>query len=697
MDGALPERVYTVLCPFGGIGAGALGFLQAETRLFGVRARFRCVGSLDLDALACEGFRYLTGAPAWVCDIAKLPPVQLLAWVGEEAPDVVFMSPPCKSFSKLTNKKARQSAKYKAMSRLVLDWVRTMLAAWSKRPPRLVLLENVPGIATLGKELLAEVRRLLRAAGYVVSPGESHDCGELGGLAQHRQRYLLVARHQPQVSALLYQPRKLPLKTIGEVLGPLPLPGDEAAGPLHTIPRISLLNWWRLSLIPPGGDWRDIPGTVPEGKTRNEVFRRYRTVAWAEVSPTITGVGANAVEYVGDPRLDLGPSAHTNLYMMAPWGEPARTVTGGTRPGGGALSGADPRVESQRFGMNMRVAAWAMPSWTITGATDVQAGAPSVADARLGADNPNRHEMKFAVQGWDAPARTVTGTDTRVGSGAPCAADPRVPSAFKAGYGVNGWDESIGTVIGESYVPNGAFSVADPRIASARRGRWGVGGWDGASTTVTGNARSTTGTFSVADPRVPTAYDRCYGVMPWDVVSNTVAGSSDVGCGAYAVADPRLTCKVRNGFYGVLDWGEPAWTITGSLQIDNGPAAVSDPRVPGSPALRVRYFARNLKSRPPFALVLPTEDGTWHRPLTTLELAVLQGLPTHVDGKPLRLRGSSAKVREHIGNAVPVGSARAIAEQMLQTLVGSDVERWALGGGGGDVWVDGPAREAVLQ
>lgn len=157
-DGNLPERVYTVFCPFGGIGFGALGFLGAETRLFGVRARFKCLGSLDLDALACKGFRYLTGAPAWECDIATLTPVQLLAWVGEEAPDVVFMSPPCKSFSKLTNKKARLSEKYKVMSRLVLDWTRTMLAAWSKRPPRLVLLENVPGIATLGKALLAEVR-----------------------------------------------------------------------------------------------------------------------------------------------------------------------------------------------------------------------------------------------------------------------------------------------------------------------------------------------------------------------------------------------------------------------------------------------------------------------------------------------------------------------------------------------------------
>lgn len=616
MDGAvhdLIERTYTVLAPFGGIGLGMLGFLAAETRLFGVRARFRCLGSLDFDALACKGFRYLTGAPAWECDIAKLTAVQLLEWVGAEAPDVVFMSPPCKSFSKLTNKKARESEKYRVMSRLVLDWTRVMLAAWSKRPPRLVLLENVPGIATLGKALLAEVRRLLRAAGYVVSPGESHDCGELGGLAQHRQRYLLVARHAAQVTSLLYQPRKLPMKTIGDVLGPLPLPGDAAAGPMHKLPRISLLNWWRLSLIPPGGDWRDIPGTVVKGKTRRQVFRRYRTLAWSEVSPTITGVGSNAVEYI-----------------------------------------ADERVRSTRFGMNMRVAGWASASWTITGATDVQAGAPSVADPRI----PSARRGRYGVAGWGSAGTTVTG-NARATTGTFSVADPRVPSAFKAGYGVAGWAESIGTITGEAYVPNG--------------------------------------TFSLADPRVSTAYDRGYCVLGWDEVSPTIAGASWVGCGAYAAADPCLTCKVRNGFYGVLDWTLPGWCVTGSLQIDNGPAAVSDPRVPGSPMLLVRFYGRDLKSRPPFALVLPTADGTWHRPLTSLELFVLQGGPTHIDGKPVHLTGSSAKVREHIGNGVPVGAARAIAEQMLMTLVGSDAEQWVLGGGGGAVWVDGPSREAVLQ
>jgi len=69
------------------------------------------------------------------------------------------------------------------------------------------------------------------------------------------------------------------------------------------------------------------------------------------------------------------------------------------------------------------------------------------------------------------------------------------------------------------------------------------------------------------------------------------------------------------------------------------------------------------------AQVVPTRDGTWHRPLTTLELAALQGLPITVNGSPLILAGNSASAwRERIGNAVPVGAASAIARHMLLTL-----------------------------
>lgn len=62
-------------------------------------------------------------------------------------------------------------------------------------------------------------------------------------------------------------------------------------------------------------------------------------------------------------------------------------------------------------------------------------------------------------------------------------------------------------------------------------------------------------------------------------------------------------------------------------------------------------------------------DGTWHRPLTTLELAVLQSFPHEIDGMPLVLAGTShTRWREAIGNAVPPLAALKVAEQLARAL-----------------------------
>ena len=89
--------------------------------------------------------------------------------------------------------------------------------------------------------------------------------------------------------------------------------------------------------------------------------------------------------------------------------------------------------------------------------------------------------------------------------------------------------------------------------------------------------------------------------------------------------------------------------------------------------------------------VITAEDGTWHRPFTTLELACLQSLldPEHhllvedmqrwarslgnevaFDRFSLAFDGTSDQVwREQIGNAVPSDSAEAIADEMGRTLL----------------------------
>ena len=568
-------RTFSAGFLFCGLGAGALGFLDASSRLGPNSATFENVGGVDLDPLSCADFEMLTGGEATQADLATMQPAELRAAWGQRAPDAVFLSPPCKGFSRLLGIEASKAEKYQALNRLVLQGINLVLSTWEQGPAVLVL-ENVPGVTTRGAELLAQVRDLLARDGYVFHEG-FHDCGKVGGLAQHRRRFLMVARRRDLVPDFIYRPPEKRVRGCGEVLGGLPLPADPDAGALHRLPGISWMNWVRLALIPAGGDWRDLPR---EGELDH-----------------------------------------------APWR--------------GSLGVQD----------------WKGPAKTVRGSANVRTGPAAVADPRiaLGATAENASSFKgrpglMGIRGWDQPLPTVTGSASVSGS-------------------------------------NGVAAVSDPRLLSPLR---------------PGQARRE-------------IFAR-HGIARWEDAVGVVAGSGSNGVSG--VADPRvgLSCSPRAGAYGVLPWDAPSGTVTGSISIDNRPAAVADPlaiadrQVPGTygaldlgDALgRVEGRARPPRGRVPI-IISPT-DGAWHRPLTTLELAALQGLPATVRGKPLELAGTSVtRWRERIGNAVPVGAGRAIAESVLTALLAS-ATGWFLMPGGSEVWVrkaDGftyePTTEAVLH
>ncbi len=626
MNAPIEPAVYTALFPFCGLGAGARGFLTARSSLLGRGASFRLLGGIDNDREACADFETLTGAPALCADIHTLTPAELRAFAGDESPDVVFSSPPCKGMSALLSAEKARLPKYQKLNRLVFDWVKLMLTTW-KTPPRLFLLENVPRIVSRGKRFLKAVRKMLKGAGFYLHEG-LHDCGELGNLAQHRQRYLMVARHPRRTPPLLYQPAKQRVRACGEVLGDLPLPNDPAAGPLHVMPRLSWLNWVRLALIPAGGDWRDLEGVLASGQARREVHRRHHVGKWEAPAATVAGTGSNGPSAVADPR----PTWNSTSLGVRGWEEPSHTVTGNARPSTGAFSVADPR-----FGNVERVVPWDKPTGTVTTSPAPSSGAIAVADPRLfvHANNPNAHRNKHTVGDWNEPAKTVIGA-TRPGSGAPSVGDPRPREWFHHAYRVVPWSEPAPAVTGHGS-PSGAASVADPRVKSA--------------------------------------YDHGYAVLRWDEPSSTIAGGSAAGQGAYSIADVRVT-NGRNGTLGVIPWDEAAKTVTGEASVTGGSFAVADPRVPDAPPVMI---IRDVTKPPPVVPVIIAADGTWHRPLTTLELAVLQGLPSVLNGKPLQLAGTSvSRWRERIGNAVPEPAARAIAGQMLQVLLSADGDRFTL-------------------
>lgn len=763
-----------LVCTFGGGAGGASGFQRAKASLFGLESEFELVGSFDKDPYACAAFEYLTGVAQVCIDARELTPCMMRDFYGKKSPYAIHGSPPCVGYSKLLSTKKSKTKKYQLYNELALVNTRLIIETWGDDLPAFVLYENVPNIKARGKVLLAEVRRLLVAAGYVIQDG-FHECRKVGNLAQRRKRWFLVARNPEKVPAFLYLPPNKPGKVCADVLDELPMPNDPAGGPMHMLPEISALNWWRLWAIPAGGDWRDL--LPDDGTPRRARFRRHHLEKWTEPSVTIGGTGSNGPCGVADPRdiarqtrfdqldkvtpwnessgaiadsierhkevigwqdcarvetdrvapstnqqtllgLNLSSNAHLNLYKVTPADEPTGAVTGARRPGQGAVSIAAPT--NWHHG-SLGVFGWEEAAPTVTGAagrpttgrSSVAAPVPLALEPQAG--NAGRHYDKYAVRPWDMEALTVHGA-TRVGSGAPSVAQPLATkdTTFHEGAGI---------------------------------GRWGVLAPGDMSSTVTANARLNTGPFSIA-AAVPTpldlipaeeCYDKAYAVIDRNAdPSNAIAGNSAVGCGTYSITDDipapldlTLDCAPRAGAYGVI--AEVAPTVTGSASIDNSAVAIADAKPIQPPFVVLSYEQAKLvadghvvapfaivdpdypneplaivedMAKPPFRwvetrtkrgkvrrrkvvvpLVLISADGTWHRPLTTLELGVLQGLEWKHRGRPLDFGGGSTKQRELIGNMVPSPVGEAMALQMLVAGLASEQGCYFMAGGGGGLWV----------
>lgn len=655
---------------FAGVGGGSLGSAKARISWLGVQGKIRNIGAIDCDPMACEDYRNFTGSDITCMDLFDLEqyrafhgseppaewreatPADIRAAAGGECPDIVFTSPPCKGFSGLLPNKSAGSDKYQSLNRLTVRSIRLTLEAFAAAPPRILLLENVPRIKSRGAELLAEIKDLLKKHGYACHDAD-HDCGEIGGLGQRRRRYLLIARHITRCKPFVYQPPTRRLKSIGDIIGPLPLPDDPSMGPMHRLPRLKFLTWLRLALIPAGGDWRDLQKIAPEEYRLMHEPRGggpWGVQEWEQQSGTVTGSasvkGSNSVAGA-DPRLSMqgdGYGGSPGLYGVNEWSEPAPAVTGSASVSSSNCPSAiaDPRLDpkSPKFNHAYKINPCDKSSDTVAGGTGPSAGGICINDSRLPESKgvfPNR----FRVVRWDGHSPVVTG-DTDVQCGAPSINDPRLNHQPRPGnYGVLRMDETCGAVVGGQGVgvSNGPQAIADTRLDSdSRSGYMRVLGMDEVSPAVIGAARTTAsnGPSVLADHRLGCApREGTYGVMPYDDASQTVIGGMNVHACQAAIQDPRLGCS------------------------PSGPGAVADVRIPGN----------NERLDPPPVII--SLDGTWHRPLTTMELLALQSFPLHrADGSAVVLAGrSDSKWRERIGNAVPPESSRRMHEQILLALL----------------------------
>ncbi|HEP8761474.1 DNA cytosine methyltransferase [Pseudomonas aeruginosa] len=443
-----------------GLGGGAKGFNRARPRVGNVEAEWECLGGIDVDPAGLRDFERLSGVPGTLLDLftrdqyirfhGKEPPAgwreatpeDIRRAAGGRRPDAVFISSPCKGASGLLSEKMSLTPKYQALNELTLRCIWLMGEAWADDPVPLIVFENVPRLATRGRHLLDQINSLLSGFGYAVAE-TTHDCGELGGLAQSRKRFLLVARHVDKVPPFLYEPEKKTLRAVGDILGRMPLPGDiEAAGPMHRVPSLQWKTWVRLALVRAGSDWRSL----------NEL----------------------AIEdgYLRD--LVIVPEYHSGYMGVHGWDDTAGTIAGRSGPTNGAFSVADPRyrqASNWNHGQQFGVIRWAESAPTIPGQTMPGQGTFSVADPR---PNWNRHSGNYRVIRYDQPAGTIIAGGKGVQGGQQSVADPRILHRGKGDnyltgghYGVIGFNQHSGAIAASSRYDSGRFSVADPRIPAA--------------------------------------------------------------------------------------------------------------------------------------------------------------------------------------------------------------------------------------
>lgn len=635
------DVVKNFFCMFGAVGSGAEGMAEAQVEVAGLEGRWQCLGSMDIDGPANAVFERRLGVRAVTRDLmdveqytayndhppppgwCEVMPADVRAAAQHQHPHAIILSAPCKGFSGLLSETKSKTAKYQALNRLTLRGVWLMLEAWADDPVEMILFENVPRLATRGRALLDRITAMLRAYGYVTAE-TTHDCGEIGELAQSRKRFLLVARFIAKVPNLLYEPMKRSLRAVGEVLSKMPLAGDMRAGVMHRLPSLQWKTWVRLAFVEAGSDWRSLNRLqVEDGNLRDYL---------------------------------LLPEMNNGGYGVRRWDEPTGVVASESRPSNGAFSVADPRVE-QSAGWNAGQHYGVHRMEDTTGAVTAQAW-------------PN--QGRFAV------------------------ADPRMADNDFHGYRVVRWDRAAGTITGARSPGGSLQSVADPRHTGAPKfsNEMRVGSWAEAAGAVT----SAHGTGQcIADPR-PDWNRRGNNlvVSAWNEPSRTViAGGKGVQGGWLSIADPRSGMDaargayLTGGHYGVVPWDGASGAVAAAACHDNGRWSVADPRTCTSSQTDVLPAAdQKLVTR------IISEDGTWHRPFTTLELAALQSFFDPEDPRQVHAFTadftadvkSDSMHREWIGNAIPKKTAREIGVEILRTLLLADAgETFALSAA--PIWV----------
>lgn len=185
-------------------------------------------------------------------DVETLTGEDVLSAAEVDTVHLVVGGPPCQGFSV-----QRIGDDSDPRNNLVLEFGRLAV----ELRPEFVVMENVVGLTgRRGQSLLSSLLRILEDGGYTIDV-VTVDAANFG-VPQRRRRVLVLGRRagapRPCLSPESGGPPTV-WDAIGDLQEPPADPRKDHGDPLHRGSRLSELNRLRLSHVPPGGGFQDIP------------------------------------------------------------------------------------------------------------------------------------------------------------------------------------------------------------------------------------------------------------------------------------------------------------------------------------------------------------------------------------------------------------------------------------------------------
>jgi len=285
------KKKFTAIDLFCGAGGLTLGLKKAG---------FRTLVGVEINENIAKTYKANNRkTKTLVKDISKVCGKEILKEAKIRKIDLIAGCPPCQGFSQLTEKWKKEDPR----NGLVLEMARLV----EEIKPKIVMMENVPGIVTKGKIILQTFVEKLQSLGYVINYGVLQMADY--GVPQSRRRFVLLAGRGfevklPNPTHTWKKPNAKnnlkPWVTIDKIIRSMPKPvtlsyAVRNGGPQkfnwHIVRDLKPISIDRLKALSEGYDRRSLPEHLRPDchKGTNEGFNNvYGRMEWNKVSPTIT-------------------------------------------------------------------------------------------------------------------------------------------------------------------------------------------------------------------------------------------------------------------------------------------------------------------------------------------------------------------------------------------------------------------------